>query len=226
MRGFFIICPYMKNKILDNLNKHEINLFLLPLISSSAVLRKNKILRELLALAAGMNFNSVKIYESLLQTYLFAGFPNALLSLQTAAEFFPVEHKIKNRDKVFRKEGEENCRKIYGGKFEKLIGNVSGFSPELADWLILEGYGKVFSREGLSLKDRELCNVSVLASLKYESQLYSHINGAVKVNNSYNDIRKLINLLQLTGGITVKNFGMKVFGKYLKQKGVNDILTP
>ena len=70
------------------------------------------------------------------------------------------------------------------------------------------------------MKSRELCNVAVLASLRYESQLYSHINGAFRLRNSLDEIQTVIEHLQLTGGKTIKNFGMKVFDKYMAQKGV------
>lgn len=51
----------------------------------------------------------------------------------------------------------------------------------MAEWLIIEGYGKVLGRKGLSLKERELCIVSILSAMKFEEQLYSHIIGAINV---------------------------------------------
>ena len=62
--------------------------------------------------------------------------------------------------------GIKNCKKIYGDKFDKLISNIKNFSPEMAEWLIVEGYGKVLGRKGLTLKEREVCIVSILSALK------------------------------------------------------------
>jgi len=212
----------MKNETLINKLKgsKKLKLLLLPLISSAAVLRKEKNLRDLLKLAKIENLDGIKVYEALLQTYLFAGFPCALNSLQIAAELFPLNHKFKNVRNSFREVGVINCKKIYGNKFDKLLENVSAFSPELSEWLIIEGYGKVFNRNTLSLKSRELCNVAVLASLRYESQLYSHINGAFRLRNSLDEIQTVIEHLKLTGGKTIKNFGVKVLDRYMVQKGV------
>ena len=89
-----------------------------------------------------------------------------------------IHHPVRGK-----KVGVVNCKKIYGNKFDKLISNVKEFSPELSKWLVTEGYGKVMGRKGLSLKEREMCNVAVLCSLKYDSQLYSHINGAMRLKN-------------------------------------------
>lgn len=204
------------NDIADDSNGRLI----LPLACSAAVLRKEKILRRILAIAVEKKVKGGEVYEALLQTYLFAGFPNALISLQVAADYFPPEHNYKEDVNSFHEKGVVNCKKIYGNKFDKLIRNVNSFSPELSSWLITEGYGKVFSRDGISLKERELCNVSVLASLRYESQLYSHINGAYRLKNSIDDLTLLINSLKITGGVKIQKFGMLVFERFLSQKGM------
>ncbi len=79
---------------------------------------------------------------------------------------------------------------------------------------------KLLGREGLSLKERELCIVSVLTALKFEDQLYSHINGAIRVGATSNDINAVIENLSLLGKKSLVNFGKKVFNKYKKSKGV------
>lgn len=199
-------------------NKKILSLLILPLICSAAVLRKEKTLKDFLLSARANNINSKKIYEALLQTYLFAGFPSALISLKTASEIFKFD-RIKFRDSdSYKKIGIINCKKIYGKKFGKLINNVEEFSPELSEWLISEGYGKVLSRKGLSLKEREMCIVAVLCSLKFEHQLYSHINGAYRLENSREQIKELILSLEQVGGKSVTNFGMKVFNSYFQSK--------
>jgi 4-carboxymuconolactone decarboxylase len=157
--------------------------FIIPLITAAAVLRDENRLRSLLGIASGKKFNSRKIYEALLQSYLFAGFPSALLSLKIFNEFFPQKNKKfkpVSGNKVINR-GIITCKKIYGDKYYKLISNVSSFSPELSQWLISEGYGKVLSRKPLNLKVRELVNIAILTVLKFEEQLYSHINGAYRM---------------------------------------------
>ncbi len=117
--------------------------------------------------------------------------------------------------------GEIRCKKVYGYKFQKLINNISDFSPELAEWLVLEGYGKVLGRKGLSFKERELCIVSVLSAMKFEEQLYSHINGAIKSKASIRDIDTVIKNLNILGKKSFSSFGMKVLNRYRKEKGMS-----
>ena len=210
----------MNKKFLQALQKNnkKYKLLILPLISSAAVLRKEKVLKELLYSAKINKISSEKIYEALLQTYLFAGFPSALISLKIASEiltFRELEYKSVNS---IKKTGVENCKKIYGSKFDKLIKNVAEFSPELSEWLITEGYGKVLGRNGLSLKEREMCIVAILCSMEYESQLYSHINGAFRLKNSREETRTILISLEHIGGKKISEFGLGVFNSFLKNK--------
>ncbi len=196
--------------------------YILPLLSSSAVLRKEKYYHELLLLAKNKKLSSIKIYEALLQNYLFAGYPSALESLKIFKEYFPRTKQNKSDDfnlYHFKKNGVQNCRRIYGNKYEKLISNVNLFSPEMSVWLILEGYGKVLSRKNLSLLEREYCIISVLTALQFEDQLYSHINGAFRLGATKNYISEIINNLKLLRESKSVRKGLKVLERYLTKKG-------
>lgn len=189
--------------------------YFLPLLSAASVLGKEIYFRKLLALAKDEKINSKKIYESLLQTYLFAGFPSALISLKTFGEYFKPniindKYEIDN----FKKRGIKNCKKVYGNKYNKLISNVHSFSPELSEWLIIEGYGKTFGRKTLSMKERELCIVSILTALKFKDQLVSHIKGALRCGNTVDDIKISLNNLKLIGENNKANWGLKILSNF------------
>ncbi len=196
--------------------------YILSLVAAAAVLRKEKHFRSILLTAKNRRISSKKIYEVLLQNYLFAGYPSALESLKIFKEYFPkIIHNNSEDFNLyhFRKNGVQNCRMIYGDKFEKLISNVNSFSPEMSNWLVLEGYGKVLSRKNLSLLEREYCIVSVLTALQFEEQLYSHINGAFRLGAKENSVREIINNLKLLGDRKSAEKGLKVLERYLKKKG-------
>lgn len=200
---------------LKNLSEIE----LLALLTASSVLRKEKrfdlILKDMLA----QKYSIKKIYEALLQTYLFAGFPSALISLKKLSDIKSNNKNYEGYDFIkYKSRGEKNCRKIYGNKFDKLISNVKSFSPELSEWLIVEGYGKVLGRNGLSLKEREICIVSILAALKFRDQLYSHINGAIRLKTNVEVIKKVISNLEIISAKSSAKFGLGVLGDYQKSK--------
>lgn len=68
----------MNPEIIKNLGKK----YLLPLICAAAVLRLDDILEELILLAKSKSIPNTKLYEALLQNYLFAGYPSAIISLK------------------------------------------------------------------------------------------------------------------------------------------------
>ena len=154
-----------------------------------------------------------------MQTYLFAGFPSALISLKKLNEIVARNIVYKGYDlEKYYTWGEKNCRIIYGNKYDKLISNVKSFSPEIAEWLIIEGYGKVLGRKGLTFKEREVCIVSILSALKFRDQLYSHINGAVRVKAGFKIIFKVIKNLELISAKSAAKFGLRVLKEYQLQK--------
>jgi 4-carboxymuconolactone decarboxylase len=196
---------------------------LLHLISASAVLRNDDAFNKLITIAKSKRIPFAEIYEALLQIYLFAGYPSAILALKQLKENYPVKRLSKAADMNlyhFRKSGINNCKKVYGEKSEKLISNIKEFSPDLAEWLVLEGYGKVLGREGLSFKQRELCVVAVLSVLGFEDQLYSHINGAFRARASIEEIRNVIETLSLFGKQSITKFGLKVLKRFERAKGI------
>ncbi|RPI68236.1 MAG: hypothetical protein EHM47_14745 [Ignavibacteriales bacterium] len=194
------------------------NRFILPLIAASSVIRKEKIFIHLLIRAKEKRISARKIYEVLLQSYLFAGFPSALIALKTFSKIFPAFRTNKEilLYSILKKRGEKTCKKIYGDKFNKLIENVNSFSPDLAEYIIIEGYGKILSRNQLSLKERELAIISVLSVLKYEEQLYSHINGAYRLGIKIPVVCELIDSLRILGNGTYSAFGKKILDRFNK----------
>jgi 4-carboxymuconolactone decarboxylase len=205
--------------MLNKFNKED----LLPLICAAAALRRENYLRAFIEKAKESGVKEHELYESLLQNYLFTGYPSALISLKIFNEYFPRMKSTKNENwdsNKFIERGTKNCKRIYGRKFNKLISSVKTFSPELSDWLVLEGYGRVLGRQGLSLRKRELNIVAVLVVLRFEGQLYSHINGAIRTNTSIDQVRRVIKNLNVFDDIEMVKFGRKVLSRYLEDKGI------
>ena len=196
---------------------------ILPLICAAAALRREDYLTEFIERAKTTGVKEKVLYESLLQNYLFVGYPSALISLKILKEYFP-RMDVSDTDSwdlnKYTIQGTKNCKRIYGRKFNKLISNVRSFSPELSDWLLLEGYGKVLGRKGLSLKKRELNIIAVLTVLRFEDQLYSHINGALRTKASIAQVKCVITNFKIFNDKEIIKVGMKVFKKYLSDKGI------
>jgi len=123
---------------------------------------------------------AVWVEELILQCHLFAGFPRALNAMREWRRWQP-EPAVRSTASAgnWRERGEATCAIVYGEMYERLRGNIRRLHPDLDDWMIVDGYGKVLSRPGLDLARRELCIVAACAVTKQDRQLHSHLHGAL-----------------------------------------------
>ncbi len=145
------------------------------------------------------------LYETVLQLYLFAGYPraiNALSVLHGAREkagLGPLRDYPEPTGQSlceWRERGEALCASIYGRNFATLQERMRALSPELATWMILEGYGKVLSRPALPADGRECSVIGALIALGAERQLTSHLLGSLNLGVPGPQIREGLELLR------------------------------
>ncbi len=179
-------------------NKDLLLCFLVSCITSYEI----SYLREIIEILKERGIQNNKIYETILQAYLFCGFPVTIESLKIFNKIY-TNFKKPNYDFdliKYRKSGVRNCKKIYKSNFSKLMDNFAGLSNELKEWMIIEGYGKVMGRKGLSLKTRELINTAILTTKYFEHQLFSHIKGSLNTGSTYEEVLNVIKVTELFGG--------------------------
>ena len=147
--------------------------------------------------AIGAAVSPAAVYEAALQSYLFVGFPRAIEALfavrPVLADRGGIPRGAATRDPVaWERDGRALCRTVYGSNFDRLLDTMRSLSPDLADWMILEGYGKTLSRPGLGPVERELGVVAILTTTRMWRQLRSHAIGAVHVGGDRAQVREAI----------------------------------
>ncbi len=77
--------------------------------------------------------------------------------------------------------GLDVMRAMHGPNVETTLNNFfEGVSPEFGRYIVESGYGDVYGRQGLPLRERELLTVALLAGLGVEAdQLAVHLRGAL-----------------------------------------------
>lgn len=132
----------------------------------------------------------LEIEEVLLQSYLFLGYPAALWALGLWRERSPAPAGPGTAvdAALWRERGEAVCERVYGGQYGRLRENVARLHPDVEQWMLVEGYGKVLGRPGLSLRTRELCIVALLVGQDARPQLYAHLRGALNAGGSADDV--------------------------------------
>ena len=130
------------------------------------------------------------LHEALLQIVPFAGYGRAINA-------FGVLHDILPR-RPFRRfpavrGGARLCRRIYGPSYGPLMRRMKALHPDLAGWILRDGYGRVLSRPGLSVRERELLALAALQALGgMEKQVESHRRGARRVGATERQIRAVL----------------------------------
>ncbi|MEX0912125.1 MAG: hypothetical protein WD737_00705 [Gemmatimonadota bacterium] len=94
------------------------------------------------------------VEEILLQAHLFVGFPIAIEAFPHWRSIGPEEpqRSVDGADPESQARwagrGEEVCRTVYGGNYAKLRENVTRIRPDLDQWMVIGGYGRVIGRRG------------------------------------------------------------------------------
>jgi 4-carboxymuconolactone decarboxylase len=152
-------------------------------------------LDEVLARAAG-TMDPSAVEETLLQSYLFLGYPAALRGLGAWRRVSGSATPVASRDnQEWRQRGQATCRRVYGRQYDRLRHNIRQLHPDMEEWMVVEGYGKVLGRPGLDLPTRELCIVALLAAQDAAPQLYSHLRGALNAGASVEDVDETVALI-------------------------------
>jgi alkylhydroperoxidase/carboxymuconolactone decarboxylase family protein YurZ len=145
--------------------------------------------------------------EAIVQTHLFAGYPrtlNALAQFRDACkkasnplvEIKLREHPLEGDDvALFRKRGRELFDQIYADKADQIDRYARSNSPDLGDWAIVEGYGRVLARDVLAPRIRSLCIVAALIPLDVSPQLKGHVQGALNTGSTQEQLWKLLDVV-------------------------------
>jgi 4-carboxymuconolactone decarboxylase len=93
------------------------------------------------------------------------------------------------------------------------------FDPELARQLSMFFTGRLYSREVVSQKQRELCAVASLTVLHRPRELHAHIHAALNVGASRREVAEVIFQQVTYGGMPVVVDALDVYAKVLAERG-------
>ena len=93
------------------------------------------------------------------------------------------------------------------------------FDRELARDLSMFFTGKLYSREVISQKQRELCAVASLTVLNREREVHAHIHAALNVGATRHEVAEVIFQQVTYGGMPVVVEALRVFKEVLEERG-------
>lgn len=195
----------------------------------------DKLKSELAAgLEAGLTVNEIK--EVLVHLYAYSGFPRSLRGLQT---FMSVLDERKaagindnwgrgaspitdTRDKYTR--GKEILAELSGTPVPegRATAGYAGFAPEIETFLKEHLFADIFERDVLTYSQREMVTVSVLMGIGgVEPMLNSHMNLSLNVGVTPDQLRQMINIIELKVSKENADAAKQVLAELLKSKNLN-----
>ena len=143
------------------------------------------------------------IQEILLQTHLFAGVPVVINAFQAFRSYCKdhgiaiprTTHQEIPRDEL-RRRGRGAFDIIYQDKADAIISSIAEAHEEFAEFIMCDAYGRILTRETLSLRLRELSVVNVLLTLNITRQMVGHMRGALRCGASADEIEASLKIAQ------------------------------
>jgi 4-carboxymuconolactone decarboxylase len=93
------------------------------------------------------------------------------------------------------------------------------FDPELARQFSMFITGRLYAREILTQRERELCAVGALAVLNFWDELRVHCNAALNAGASSKEIAEVIFQMATYGGVPCMVEGLRTLKSVLQERG-------
>ncbi len=89
--------------------------------------------------------------------------------------------------------GYKKLQEVDGKAGEDVNNSLNEISPDLVKYIVEYSFGDIYSRDGLDLKSKEIAVVAALTALgNAEPQLRVHLNGALNVGCTINEVKEII----------------------------------
>ncbi|CAK1852823.1 4-carboxymuconolactone decarboxylase [Vibrio crassostreae] len=115
--------------------------------------------------------------------------------------------------------GLERLNHIDGEAGQQVIDSLQDICPDLAKYTIEYPFGDIYSRPCLDLKSREIATVAALTALgNCAPQLEVHLNAALNVGCSEEEIKEVILQMSVYAGFPSALNGMFAFKEVLAER--------
>lgn len=83
-------------------------------------------------------------------------------------------------------------------------------APDFFEWVTETAFGKIWSREALSVRDRSLVTVAMLAALGRSGELRGHLAGARNLGISQEELVEVLMHVAVYAGVPAANEALNV----------------
>lgn len=117
--------------------------------------------------------------------------------------------------------GEQRRRQVMGDAFvDRALNNASAFTRPLQAHVNDQAWGSTWLRGGLSLKERSLCTVAMLAALGHTHELKGHLRGAMNNGATLAELREVLLHVAPYAGVPVTSAAFRAAEEWMAAEGL------
>ena len=120
-----------------------------------------------------------------------------------------------------RTPGEQRRRQVMGDAFvDRALAQASAFARPLQQHVNEQAWGSTWLREGISLKERSLCTVAMLAALGHTHELKGHLRGAMRNGATLAELREVLLHVAPYAGVPVTQAAFRAAEEWMAADGL------
>jgi 4-carboxymuconolactone decarboxylase len=124
-------------------------------------------------------------------------------------------------DKERYERGWEKLKQINADAGQKVLDSLRDIAPDFANYVLEFPFGDIYSRPGLDLKSREIAVVAALTAMGNAApQLKAHIDGALNVGCSREEVIEVIMQMAVYAGFPAALNGLAAVKEVFAAKGI------
>ncbi len=125
------------------------------------------------------------------------------------------------KEEDLRKRTQETAKTLFGRgiKMDPPYLTWKAFDRELANKLSLHITGNLYSRQVLTLPERQMATCAMLAALRATDELKLHINGALNVGCDPRKLAEIFFQLSTYAGMPAVNEALHAYREVLEERG-------
>ncbi len=105
-------------------------------------------------------------------------------------------------------------RKVLGDKHvDNAIANTTPFNAEFQTLITESAWGSVWSRETISLRERSMLTIALLAALGHDDEVAMHVRATRHTGASREDIKEALLHVAIYAGVPAANHAFKIAAK-------------
>lgn len=113
-------------------------------------------------------------------------------------------------------------RKVLGDAYvDRSLANMTELTRDLQTIITEHAWGDIWTREGLTLKQRSLINISILSALNRPHELELHLRGAIKNGCTPVEIREALLQTAVYAGLPSGLDSFRVVRRVFEEMGID-----